>query len=179
MTRRASATLTYHLVAGKVISTDMTEALMGKTVNGGDVTIALDGGAKVSGAVISTAGIAASNGVVHVIDAGIMPPMQSDIFCQTNVRLGGGGLFHRRAATRSGHESGVPFTGNVSSRDVFPLQRPQIGSRRAIPVVQPERSEIDFLHPPAGLAVSPVFAPLIVSDEPFCIVLPLAKDAPD
>ena len=75
MTRRASATLTYHLVAGKVISTDMTEGLMGKTVNGGDVTIALDGGAKVSGAVISTAGIAASNGVVHVIDAGIMPPM--------------------------------------------------------------------------------------------------------
>jgi uncharacterized surface protein with fasciclin (FAS1) repeats len=39
------------------------------------VTITLDGGAKVNGVVISTADIAASNGVIHVIDAVILPPM--------------------------------------------------------------------------------------------------------
>jgi uncharacterized surface protein with fasciclin (FAS1) repeats len=69
------AVLTYHVVPGKVMSTDLTEGMMAKTVNGADVTITLEGGAKVNGATISTADIAASNGVIHVIDAVILPPM--------------------------------------------------------------------------------------------------------
>ena len=69
------ALLTYHVLAGKVMSTDLSEGLKAKTVNGAEVTITLDGGAKVNGVVISTADIAASNGVIHVIDAIIMPPM--------------------------------------------------------------------------------------------------------
>ena len=69
------AILTYHVLPGKVMSTDLTEGLKAKTVNGADVTITLDGGAKVNGAVISTADIAASNGVIHVIDSVILPPM--------------------------------------------------------------------------------------------------------
>lgn len=69
------ALLTYHVLAGKVMSTDLSEGLKAKTVNGAEVTITLDGGAKVNGVVISTADIAASNGVIHVIDAVIMPPM--------------------------------------------------------------------------------------------------------
>jgi len=69
------ALLTYHVLAGKVMSTDLSEGLKAKTVNGAEVTITLEGGAKVNGVVISTADIAASNGVIHVIDAVIMPPM--------------------------------------------------------------------------------------------------------
>ena len=69
------ALLTYHVLAGKVMSTDLSEGLKAATVNGAEVTITLDGGAKVNGVVISTADIAASNGVIHVIDAIIMPPM--------------------------------------------------------------------------------------------------------
>ncbi len=69
------AVLTYHVVAGKVMSTDLTEGMMAKTVQGGEVTITLDGGAKVDGAVISAADIAASNGVIHVIDSVILPKM--------------------------------------------------------------------------------------------------------
>ena len=69
------ALLTYHVLAGKVMSTDLSEGLKAKTVNVAEVTITLDGGAKVNGVVISTADIAASNGVIHVIDAIIMPPM--------------------------------------------------------------------------------------------------------
>lgn len=68
------AILTYHVVAGKVMSTDLTEGMMAPTVNGASVTITLDGGAKVNGAVISAADIEASNGVIHVIDAVILPP---------------------------------------------------------------------------------------------------------
>ncbi len=69
------AILTYHVLPGKVMSTDLSEGLKAKTVNGAEVTITLEGGAKVNGAVISTADIAASNGVIHVIDSVILPPM--------------------------------------------------------------------------------------------------------
>ena len=69
------AILTYHVVAGKVMSTDLTEGMKAATVNGAEVTITLDGGAKVNGAVISAADVAASNGVIHVIDSVILPPM--------------------------------------------------------------------------------------------------------
>lgn len=69
------AVLTYHVVPGKVMSTDLSEGLTAATVQGGNVTITLEGGAKVNGAAISTADIEASNGVIHVIDAVILPPM--------------------------------------------------------------------------------------------------------
>lgn len=68
------AILTYHVVPGKVMSTDLSEGLKAATVQGGEVTITLEGGAKVNGAVISTADIEASNGVIHVIDSVILPP---------------------------------------------------------------------------------------------------------
>jgi uncharacterized surface protein with fasciclin (FAS1) repeats len=69
------AVLTYHVVPGKVMSTDLTEGMKAATVQGSDVTITLDGGPKVNGAVISTPDVAASNGVIHVIDSVILPPM--------------------------------------------------------------------------------------------------------
>ncbi|MEI6099780.1 MAG: fasciclin domain-containing protein [Alphaproteobacteria bacterium] len=69
------AILTYHVVAGKVMSTDLTEGMKAKTVQGGELTITLDGGAKVNGTAISTADIAATNGVIHVVDAVLLPPM--------------------------------------------------------------------------------------------------------
>ena len=53
----------------------LTEGMMATTVNGAQVTFTLEGGAKVNGAVISAADIKASNGVIHVIDSVILPPM--------------------------------------------------------------------------------------------------------
>jgi uncharacterized surface protein with fasciclin (FAS1) repeats len=69
------AVLTYHVVPGKVMSTDLSEGLKAATVQGGEVTITLEGGPKVNGAVISGPDVAASNGVIHVIDSVILPPM--------------------------------------------------------------------------------------------------------
>ena len=69
------AVLTYHVVPGKVMSTDLTEGMKAKTVQGAEVTITLEGGPKVNGAVISGPDIATTNGVIHVIDAVILPPM--------------------------------------------------------------------------------------------------------
>ena len=65
--------LTYHVVPGKVMSGDLTDGMMATTVEGSDVTITTEGGGTVGGANVTTADIEASNGVIHVIDAVIMP----------------------------------------------------------------------------------------------------------
>jgi uncharacterized surface protein with fasciclin (FAS1) repeats len=69
-----TAILTYHVIAGQVMSTDLSEGLTAATVNGAEVTITLANGPQVNGANIVAADIAASNGVIHVIDAVILPP---------------------------------------------------------------------------------------------------------
>ena len=68
------AILTYHVVPGKVMSGDLSNNMMAGTVQGADVTIMTEGGVTVNGANVVTADIEASNGVIHVIDAVILPP---------------------------------------------------------------------------------------------------------
>ncbi|MGR3502203.1 fasciclin domain-containing protein [Pseudaestuariivita sp.] len=65
--------LTYHVVPGKVMSTDLQDDMTAATVQGGDVTIDLDEGVMVNDATVVTADIEAENGVIHVIDKVIMP----------------------------------------------------------------------------------------------------------
>ena len=67
------AILTYHVVAGKVMSGDLSNNMMATTVQGGDVTIMTEGGVTVNGANVVTADIETSNGVIHVVDAVILP----------------------------------------------------------------------------------------------------------
>lgn len=68
-----TAILTYHVVAGKVMSTDLSDDMTAATVQGDDITIDLDNGVMVNDATVVTADIETSNGVIHVIDKVIMP----------------------------------------------------------------------------------------------------------
>ncbi|WP_299027551.1 fasciclin domain-containing protein [uncultured Sulfitobacter sp.] len=68
-----AAILTYHVVAGKVMSTDLTDDMEAATVNGDTVMIDLDNGVMVDDANVTAADIEATNGVIHVIDKVIMP----------------------------------------------------------------------------------------------------------
>lgn len=69
------AILTYHVVAGKVMSTDLSNGQEAATVQGEKVKVSIYGGkVKISGANVIAADVNASNGVVHVIDAVILPP---------------------------------------------------------------------------------------------------------
>ena len=72
---KLTAILTYHVVPGKVMSTDLSDDMMAKTVQGGEVKIDLDNGVMVNDATVTAADIEADNGVIHVIDKVIMPPM--------------------------------------------------------------------------------------------------------
>lgn len=69
------AILTYHVVAGKVMSTDLSNGQKAKTVQGQNVSVAISGGTvKISGAKVIAADVKAKNGVVHIIDKVILPP---------------------------------------------------------------------------------------------------------
>jgi len=70
-----TAILTYHVVPGKVMSGDLSNGMTAETVQGDTVSIMTDGGVTVDGANVVSADIEASNGVIHVIDAVIMPDM--------------------------------------------------------------------------------------------------------
>jgi uncharacterized surface protein with fasciclin (FAS1) repeats len=66
--------LTYHVIAGKFMSGDLSDGLVVTTANGAAVTVHLtDGKVFVNDAEVVTAEIEADNGVIHVINQVIMP----------------------------------------------------------------------------------------------------------
>ena len=71
---KLASILTYHVVPGKVMAADVVKLKSAKTVEGQSVKIAVTGGkVSVDGANVTSTDIAASNGVIHVIDAVILP----------------------------------------------------------------------------------------------------------
>ena len=65
--------LTYHVVAGKVMSGDVVKLTEAETVNGQKVKIDASEGVKVDDATVTTADVECKNGVIHIIDAVILP----------------------------------------------------------------------------------------------------------
>ena len=65
--------LTYHVVPGKVMAADVVKLTSAKTVQGQSVAISANGGVKIDGANVVTTDIECDNGVIHVIDAVILP----------------------------------------------------------------------------------------------------------
>ena len=74
-TELLTSVLLYHVVEGEVTS-DMLEAGEVTTLNGATVTISLEDGVTVNNANVVTADILATNGVVHIIDAVLVPPTE-------------------------------------------------------------------------------------------------------
>ncbi|RZI66321.1 MAG: fasciclin domain-containing protein [Variovorax sp.] len=64
--------LTYHVVPGAVMAKDVKPGMV-KTVEGGSLTLATAGGVTVNGAKVVAADVKASNGVIHAVDAVLMP----------------------------------------------------------------------------------------------------------
>jgi uncharacterized surface protein with fasciclin (FAS1) repeats len=64
--------LTYHVLPGKVMAADVSAGKV-KTVEGAKITITTDGGVKVDKATVTATDVAASNGVIHVIDQVLVP----------------------------------------------------------------------------------------------------------
>ncbi len=65
--------LTYHVVPGKIMSTDLSDDMTAETLQGGEIMVDLDNGVMINDATVTTADVETSNGVIHVIDKVIMP----------------------------------------------------------------------------------------------------------
>jgi len=63
------AILKYHVVSGKVMSTDIVKVGKAKTLQGSEISVGLT----IDGANVVKADIGCSNGVIHVIDSVILP----------------------------------------------------------------------------------------------------------
>jgi len=71
---KLAAILTYHVVSGNVMAKQAMKLKTAKTVNGKALALKVVGGSlMVDGAKVTKADIAATNGVIHVIDTVVMP----------------------------------------------------------------------------------------------------------
>jgi len=67
--------LTYHVASGKVMSTDLSNGMAVTTLQGATATVGISGGTvTIQGATVTTADVVCSNGVIHIIDAVMLPP---------------------------------------------------------------------------------------------------------
>jgi uncharacterized surface protein with fasciclin (FAS1) repeats len=75
--KKLASILTYHVISGKIMAADVIKLGGAKpaTLNGASLDIQVrDGKVFVNGAQVVTADVTASNGVIHVIDAVVLPP---------------------------------------------------------------------------------------------------------
>ncbi len=73
--KKLAGILTYHVVAGKVMAADVVKLKNAKTVQGRNVRIRVkDGKVMLNRANVVKTDIVCKNGVIHVIDAVILPP---------------------------------------------------------------------------------------------------------
>ena len=70
---RLTQVLTYHVVPGKVMAADVVKLQTAPTLQGQSVTISTQPGVKIDNANVTKTDIVVSNGVIHVIDAVILP----------------------------------------------------------------------------------------------------------
>ncbi|MFT5525584.1 MAG: transforming growth factor-beta-induced protein, partial [Pirellulaceae bacterium] len=77
---KLAAIITYHVVSGRVYSGDALAAKQAKTVQGQEIQISIRSGkAMVNNASLLSTDIDASNGVIHVIDAVLLPPEKKQV----------------------------------------------------------------------------------------------------
>ena len=74
---KLASILTYHVVPGKVMAADIAGKTMHvKSVQGQDLAVDATSGVTINGATVVTPDIDATNGVIHVVDAVLLPPAQ-------------------------------------------------------------------------------------------------------
>ncbi len=67
--------LLYHVVSGSVMAADVVELDSATTLNGDSIAISVsDSGVMINDANVVQADVAASNGVIHIVDAVLLPP---------------------------------------------------------------------------------------------------------
>ncbi len=72
--QQLTSILTYHVLVGKIMSTDLSDGMKATTVNGEEVTVHLkEGKAFINDAQVVLADVETDNGVIHAVNKVIMP----------------------------------------------------------------------------------------------------------
>ena len=72
-TSQLADVLKYHVVAGRVLSTDLKAGAVPTLLTGKSLNVSLDGGPKVDDVDVIAADVVTTNGVIHVIDGVLLP----------------------------------------------------------------------------------------------------------
>ena len=152
--------LLYHVVGGTALSTDLSDGQMVTTLNGADVTVTInDQGVFINDAQVIVADIVADNGVVHVIDAVLIPPTPEpsntvvDIVVNSDVHnlLEAAVITADLAGTLSGEG---PFTVFAPTDDAFLALAGALGATAEDLLALPELADILLYHVVGGTALS-------------------------
>jgi uncharacterized surface protein with fasciclin (FAS1) repeats len=72
--QQLTSILTYHVLLGKIMSTDLSDGMKAATVNGEEVTVHLkEGKVFINDAQVVLADVETDNGVIHAVNKVIMP----------------------------------------------------------------------------------------------------------
>ena len=115
-----TAILTYHVVNGTVLSSDLADGMMPATLQGEAITIDLSSGVSINDASVVTPDIMASNGVIHVIDSVLVPPsIDVTAFMEASCSMTGEDEAPVAAPTGDNAPVAAPTVGGSASATMF------------------------------------------------------------
>jgi len=150
--------LLYHVVGATALSTDLSDGQMVTTLNGADVTVTInEAGIFINDAQVIVADLVATNGVVHVIDAVLTPPVPTntvvDIIVNSDIHtiLEAAVLEADLAGALSGEG---PFTVFAPTDEAFAALAEALGATAADLLALPELADILLYHVVGATAFS-------------------------
>ena len=150
--------LLYHVVGGTALSSDLADGQTIATLNGAEVTVTInDEGIFINDAQVTVADIVADNGVVHVIDAVLIPPVPTNTVVDVIVNSDVHNLLEAAVieADLAGALSGEgPFTVFAPTDDAFLALAGALGATAEDLLALPELADILLYHVFGGTALS-------------------------
>ena len=150
--------LLYHVVGATALSTDLSDGQMVTTLNGADVTVTInEAGIFINDAQVIVADLVATNGVVHVIDAVLTPPVPTntvvDIIVNSDIHtiLEAAVLEADLVGALSGEG---PFTVFAPTDEAFAALAEALGATAADLLALPELTDILLYHVVGATAFS-------------------------
>jgi uncharacterized surface protein with fasciclin (FAS1) repeats len=114
-----SEVLTYHVVSGKAMSSDLTDNQALTTLLGETLTVKIGADVMINDAKVTTANIEASNGVIHVIDKVLVPQSVLDRTATVNIVSASGGTTQPTGTSTYQFGTTVTVTANPDSTHAF------------------------------------------------------------
>jgi hypothetical protein len=114
-----SEVLTYHVVSGKAMSSDLTDNQVLTSLLGETLTVKIGADVMINDAKVTTADIEASNGVIHVIDKVLVPQSIIDRAATVNIVSASGGTTQPTGTSTQMFGTSLTITADPDSTHVF------------------------------------------------------------